>query len=541
MRGLISASEFDNDSCALLGSDIDGSDIDLDAYARRVVAAQWAPRDEAAAVRFVRDRLPAGRVMIYGAGTHTARLINALTDRPDVTILAVLDRHASGDGDFLGYPLRPPQSASATEVDHVVVAHPVWETDMIAALSDRGAPMEKLFRTYSNPAYLAEVLAPARAAVRAGVNGGVCNVIIGSAKWAIISDAELAEALPPDKTVKLHFDLADPFAASPVYHTIDLQRSYALLQEAIREIRPTTIYLRTHTATNLLGHVVRGMAPKSRLIHEMYDFACLLSDRMLFDWMGMSPEDVAGCRAAEQYSMRRSDLIVSKRAGRSWRPLLRQFTAPYRVFYGGKPPPALPGPSPRLPSSDRPIRILYAGILPKPEHLDISLSDYNFLPLLEDLAATGRFEIALYNYMHDGEAMDHLYGGYLRRFSTPALRYHRCVAYETLVRLAADFDYGWLYRDAAQEENPDVRIVVGQRFTGYVFAGLPLILDEGWESMVDLVHRHRAGLVIKAEDRDRLAEIIADADHPALVDGVRDLRAAITAHNQTVLRDIAAL
>ena len=510
--------------------------IGLDAHIHRIVMAQWAPRDEATALGFLRDRLPAGRIMIYGAGTHTERLIDVLASRADLTILAVLDRNASGEGTFHRYPLRAPRSALEADVDHVVVAHPVWEMDMIEALLRQGMPLERLFRVYSSPAYLAQVLAPSIATTFAGLDGEVRNLVIGSAKWAIVSDAELAEALPPDRTVKLHFDITDPFVASPVYRTIDLRHSYALLEAVIRHVSPTTIYLRTHIGTNLLGYAIHRMAPETRLIHELYDFAGLLSDQMLFGWMERSPEAIVACRAAERYSMHHSDLIVSKRAGRSWQSFLRQFTAPYRIFYAGK-----ASPPPRRPSPGQPIRILYAGILPKPKHLDVSLCDYNFLPLLETLAATGRFEIALYNYLHDGPDMDYLFGAYLERFSGPALRYHRCVAYETLVELAGEFDYGWLYRDATQEDNPDARIIVGQRFTGYVFAGLPQILDEGWESMADLVQRYGAGLVVADADRHRLAEIITDADHTALVAGAERLRTAMTEHNQTVLSDIAGL
>lgn len=512
--------------------------IGLDAHVHQAVTAQWAPRDEQAALRFVQDHLPAGRIMIYGAGTHTARLLDVLASRVDITILAVLDRNASGTGTFCRHPLQPPRSALQADVDHVVVAHPVWEMDMVEALLRHGVPLDRLFQVYSSPAYLAQVLAPSIDTALAALDGGIRNLVIGSAKWGIVSDAELAEALPPGQTAKLHFDPTDPFVASRTYRTVDLRHSYGLLDAVIRHVRPATIYLRTHVGSNLLGYVIRRMAPQARLIHELYDFASLLSDQMLFGWMERSPEAIAACRAAEQHSMHHSDLIVSKRAGPSWQPFLERFTAPYRIFYAGQ----APQPPSRLPPSPgRPIRILYAGILPRPELLDVSLCDYNFLPLLEALAATGRFEIALYNYLHEGSAMDHLFRGYMERFSSPALRYHRCVAYEALIELTGQFDYGWLYRDATQEDNPDARIIVGQRFTGYVFAGLPQILDEGWESMADLVRRYGAGLVVSHADRNRLADIITTADHTALVAGAKRLRSAMIEHNRTVLDDIAGL
>lgn len=125
-------------------------------------AAGYAARsithhDEAAAIDFVCTRLPAGRVMVYGAGSHTARLMSALESRSDVVITAVLDRNASNVGEFRGCALRPPNWAVSNEVDYVVVAHPAWEADMIEVLLSHGLPTEKLFQVYSRPNFATEI------------------------------------------------------------------------------------------------------------------------------------------------------------------------------------------------------------------------------------------------------------------------------------------------------------------------------------------------------------------------------------------------
>ncbi|WP_109105511.1 radical SAM protein [Azospirillum sp. TSO35-2] len=115
-----------------------------------------AQHDEASAIDFVCTSLPAGRIMVYGAGTHTARLMDALAQqRPDVSVTTVLDRNASLTGEFRGCALRPPNWAVTGEADWIVVAHPLWEMDMIEVLLSHGMATEKLFSVYSNPDFAA--------------------------------------------------------------------------------------------------------------------------------------------------------------------------------------------------------------------------------------------------------------------------------------------------------------------------------------------------------------------------------------------------
>ena len=117
-----------------------------------------ARQDETKAIDFICARLPAGRIMVYGAGTHTARLMNALTrQRPDVSIIAVLDRNASLDGEFRGCALRPPNWAVSGDADWIVVAHPLWEMDMVEVLLSHGLSTEKLFLVYSSSDFAAEM------------------------------------------------------------------------------------------------------------------------------------------------------------------------------------------------------------------------------------------------------------------------------------------------------------------------------------------------------------------------------------------------
>jgi len=254
--------------------------------------------------------------------------------------------------------------------------------------------------------------------------------------------------------------------------------------------------------------------------------------------MEFSDQAIDTSLLAELDTARRGDLVISKRREIFWPPGLGTAGAPYRHYFGGMPP-ASPSQAPPHSAADAAIRILYAGILPRPDQQSAHPSDYDFLPLLERLAADGAFQVGLYNQMHDSPDQDRSFQNYIDRYRTGHVRYHRRVPYDKLLEEATSFHFGWLCRQAGDERIPDTRLVFGQRFTGYVFAGLPVLVDPGWEAMAELTTRFGAGLVLpEAADAETVAGRIAGADLPALKRGVAALRDYMTKHNIDVLETI---
>lgn len=517
----------------LPGTAVACMDALLDAAAQRARDAFRAPRDFAAACRFLIDELGEETVLLYGAGTHSAALL-ATPVGPRVS--AIIDREGRDGLTFHGLPVLSPAQAAAAP-GRIAVAHPLWEPDMCAALADAGVVAARILKVYSNPRFAARVLADAYAHVAERIPRPVHNVVIGSGRWAVVSDVELSHALPPTSTVKLHFDFSEPFLPSLFYDTIDMSKSLALLEYSLRRLDPKVIYLRTQILTTFVVHTVRKISPGARLVHEPYDFASLMTDDVLQDWLNHGPEAVELCRLAELYSIKNSDLLVSKRSGALWNAALGPGDAPYRCYYGGMP--NTPSPAPF--AAHRPVRIIYAGILPRPEHIGRHRSDYSFLPVLEELGRARVCEVALYNFLHQGTEADEVYARYLERYAEGPMRYHRALPYDELLRVASAFDYGWLYCPMDGPGTLDRRSVVGQRFTGYIFAGLPVVIDDGWHAMCELVREYGAGIIVPGNRPDLLAAEIGRHDHAALQAGVRRLRAAMMTHNASVLDDIAAL
>lgn len=524
---------------AALRDDVDGA---LALRCREIAAQWWAPRDFGACGRFLmKETAGADRLVIYGAGTHTARLLTEVFAATPGRVVAIVDQRAAGIGAFHGLPVIAPDQLSGLSFDRLIVAHPVDEPAMIAAALAHGTPEAAITAVYSQRAFqdtvMAEEMARADEALKA-IDRPVRHVIIASAKWAIIQDDELARALPPEETLKLHYDPVDPFRPGAVYPTIDTRASLGVVRHILAQIRPETVFTRVYVQTAPLAPLVRDWVPSARHIHEMYDFAGLLGDGMLRDWMGLSRTRIETSLLAELSAARHADLVISKRAPDFWPPDRRPNPAPYALYHGG-----VLGPSPSpSPARDGVIRLLYAGIIPRWIHLPAHPGDYDFLPVLEQIAAMGGFRVDLYNYLHDGEAADPSFQEYRDRYQSGPVRYHRCVDQATLLERAAGADLGWLYRPGVAQGAMDARLVIGQRLTGYVRAGLPVILDEGWGAMADLVKQHGAGLVVpRGATPETLATLIKHADFDAARAGVRALREQMIVDNLATLDMISRL
>jgi FlaA1/EpsC-like NDP-sugar epimerase len=114
-----------------------------------VEVERWhgAPRDEATLARYVREHLPAGRIALYGAGSHSRLLLRLLARRPDITIVVIVDRRADAIGEFEGHPVTATVPDAA--IDYVLAAHTSYEGEMARALMAQGVPADRILCLYA--------------------------------------------------------------------------------------------------------------------------------------------------------------------------------------------------------------------------------------------------------------------------------------------------------------------------------------------------------------------------------------------------------
>lgn len=495
-----------------------------------------APRDEPAARRFLIETLPAGRLCLYGAGSMSARLLGWLVERPDIEVVAVIDRNAATLGRFHDRPVVTPMEWARVPFDRVLVAHPLHEPDMIATLRAAGLPAERILPLYDHPEFAAAALPAHRARIADALTAPVRHCIVGSSHLTTIPDEVLSRLLPAADTMLLYFSPYERFRTSPVYPTVDLASSTTLLAEALQQLAPDVVVLRTTSHLAFLAPFIMRILPDAVLLHDFYDFSNLLPNSLLHGWLAMSPAQVAIGRLAEYYSLRSADLVVSKRDGPWWDRMLAPTTRPYVSFFPGTAPALQPHAGP--PKRDgEPWHVLYAGILLQPKPGEYA-GDYNFLPLFETLSASGRFRFDLYNSAHADPTQDPAFQHFIERYPAAPMAYHRRVSYPEVHALSRNCHFGWLYREGGGEVSYDAATAIPARCLGYLNAGLPVILDDKWGYLEDLILRHHAGVILPQGEAARLPEILAACDLERLRAGAVSLLRFCLEHNEAAITEI---
>ena len=502
------------------------------------------PRDIGIARQFIRDHLPSGRIYVYGAGLHSENIIDILRRRDNLEVLGFLDRDAERLKTFYGYEVLTPERIVERDFDYVLISYPRIEATMIDRLRQLGVPDTKIYTIYSAPAFIASAVAEQFSKIERFLDGRrFDHIIVRSGIHEVVPDSVLVELFPPETTLAIHIGPAKLTVATSCFLTIDVQGCAALTTRIVKALLPKTIYLSTAQEFELFYFPIRCAAPDARLIHEIYDFFSLIPE----DWikLGINAGDrlIELMRLSNYFSSQDSQMIVSKRAGREWDEVCRSFRAPYLFVYPGigSSESMDLDESARKNLEDGPVHILYAGVQVPPHFHIYKRSDYNFLPLMEEMVEKADITIDIFNSGHSYEINDQAFRDYLDRYTKPPMTYHRRIPFDNLIRRMPNYHFGWLCLPPRERDLADQQVVICNRFSAYIYGGLPTIVDAEWHFIASLVTEYGAGLVIKDADADKVLRAIHDCDYQALLHGTARLREHMWQHNEITKQSLCRL
>jgi hypothetical protein len=490
-----------------------------------------APRDPALVENFLNHQVPEGRLLVYGAGTHTPFVLELLQRHRRITIVGIVDRMGEQLRTFQGYDVFTPQEIAGLAYDHILLSHGTYEDEMLETLLTLGVPMERIIPIYIHPAFHDLAKQAAFQHFNRFKGRHIDTLIVSCTPTVVVPDWELSAIFPPDRTVNLHFGRPDSFDPSGPFETLDLHESLHELARIIQDTRPKTVYIRSIIYKNYLGYWIKQRFPKIKVIHELYDHAIIWRDHDLERLFGLTKRTIARLRLTEYAGAQVCDLIVSKRGGPDWASVLEGSTAPYRLFF------------PMMQDIGAPVDpnstgLIYAGFLPAPAFLAQFKNGYDFLPIMREVCDKRGIQASLYNAAHLGPDADRIYAAYIDAYRDGPLKYCRRLPYEALLREMGRFAYGWLC-DRVHEFQADRHVGICNRWTGYVSAGLPVVMDADWRLMADLTRSYNAGLVVERAESDLIARAMDEADHEELRLGSRHLRTHLLRHNAETCAAIA--
>lgn len=502
----------------------------------RIERFHGARRDPALLQAFVQE-LPAGRILVHGTGTHSDILLPLIRARRGLEVIGFVDRRAESLGDVAGLPVLSPTQAAFSSADYILLSHTSYEMEMGESLLAAGVAPARIVPIYAHPRYRA--IATHRAdddleRLISDLDGRpIDTVVVTCSPTVVVDDHDLAAVADPARTLQIYAGREDGTALESPFETVSISESLDLLKALLLRLQPARIYVRSILYKNFLGMLIRHWLPQTVIVHELYDYAACWPDADLTALFGLSATSIRLLRLAEFHSGQSMDLVLSKRGGAGWEQVQTRCSAPYRLHY-----PAVRDGAVRDGDNGGGPDFVYAGFLPAPSFLRHYTSAYNFLPILTALCAAGGWTADIYNSAHVAGAGDGVYADYLRDYADGPVRYRRRLPYETLLDMIGHGGYGWL-ADHHSGFYVDRHVGICNRWTGYLSAGLPVVLDSGWTLMADLVRSFDAGLVPESLDTGTLLPLLQAADRQRLAQGARRLRSHLLAHNAAT-QDILA-
>ena len=539
------------------------SDSEFVQFERQVaqhMASNFAvPRQPESVISCLVQELPGGSYLIYGAGSHSRLLLKALRNREDIEVLGIIDRRAPALDWFEGLAVFTQAEAARLGADRLIVAHPLREGEMLAALDTSVWAPESILTVYSNPELASQLVAEVREQMETHLQslGPRRHVILATSDscWQVVPDRVLNLAMPAEDTVRLYFGLPQNFSHSEIYTTLDLSLCETLLRLVLDRIVPETVYVQTSIqwSNQYLSAYVRHFCPQSTIIHEIYDWGTFFSDELLREGWGFDRHTIALNQFSERYVLGRGLAVICKNGGAIWDDFVSEASERVARFFpnvdasssAGKAFAARQGDDGALLDQgtplkkQKPLRFVFAGTLPPPSDFQGSatIAEFDLMPYFEKITTEVTAEIHIFNNGHQDEALDGVYQEYLERYAHGPVRYHRRVPLEELQEVLGQFDAGWLFlnHEAPETIADNASISIPNKFTGYLSAGLPVVVISSCEYIGQLVSKYEAGCVIDPGRMDQLIEIISRNDWSRYRRGAQRLLEMMQKENEQVL------
>ena len=508
-----------------------------------------APRDQDLAFEMCRDVLDQfDNVLIYGGGLHTQHLYKTLTPAQKTKIAGVIDRRPATVRGLDDVPVVTIENASSLNFDNVLIAHPVRELDMEADLKDAGFGDKNLIKIYGQEAYSAKSLAKHSSEItKDAVIREPDYVVLDTIgmTWQLLDDESLTTILPPEKTVKLYQGRPEHTPPSGPYHMIDMRQSVAVLINVLKKLQPKVVFLRTTVQlnTDIFAVLVKEILPDAHLIHEFYDGALVFSGDYMCSGWGYSDETVQLALQADVYSFCNSDTVLYKNGSDLWDPFLSYAQGEHFLYYPLMAPKLLDSTPPPAPD-DGPLRIIYAGSIHPPGAFEgnSAFNWANVRPFFDKIVETPGVAFTLYNNLHRGQDNDELYADFLDRYADGPITYNRGVPFDVLMQDCPNHHYGWtaFYRPKGEELPLIDKVTTHNKLTGYILAGVPVIVTDYFTHVAGLIEDFNAGFVVTSEEIADLGARLNWDDYRRHKEGALKLRAYMLEHNVEILEHLQA-
>lgn len=365
--------------------------------------------------------------------------------------------------------------------------------------------------------------------------------------WLVVDEAALAAALPPETTIRLYFGPPGKMEASAFYPSFDVRRCLPLLLGLLRELAPSSVYVRgsAQFKSEHLGAAVKACLPGLFLTFEVYDYAGMFDDACLEAW-GYSRELGEVNRDAEAFLGAHADYLIDKTPGEEWERAAGDLIRPPRSAYFPTLGTACPDPLPQPPRLPGPFRILCAGSMPyfRNYHPGAGFPDWAYQNIIDPIVLLGGeadMSVDIFNASHD-PLLDHwpAFGGYQGLFDPRRVSYHPRIPLAEVSARVPSYDFGmFLFTASSVPVDYPLQQSLPNRCMSYIQGNLPLIVNREMRCLAGLVERFGAGIVLGSTEVAELPARIRAADLAGMRRGAEAMHRHLVQRNRETMRAFA--
>ncbi len=480
-----------------------------------------APKDILLVSQFVTEQIRSfQKIIIYGAGTHTAALLENLSINARQKICYILDKYPKGRC-FSVPVIRPEELLSINcEYDQIVLSHYDYEGSMHNTLLDIGIDDKKILPIYTNPEYLEYALGNHELPELLSVLKHEVPVIVFLSlrpTRKIFSEVGLHILKNIADMVAVNLDMGRDITTDPDAYDIsyDCKRSLIILCDAIKLVRPDIIYVHDQIETYYLFiPLLKSCFPDIKIIWEPYDILRLMLDdyKILSEDKGLSEEEIDFLTSNENASLMLADGIVYKDVGVLAEKLMQEISNGSTLQYNQYLSKEHIASNKNTKKYSKPYKLVYAGSLDTSGQENVFTGDNYLVNPFENLLSQG-LHLHLYINCTTSE-LESLYEDYhplLQSYSSfkmmPRLEMNRLIR-----ALEGKYHYGIQIgrcnKEILRVNRRRYQSTFSAKLWSYLFAGLPVIVNQELVGMAEFVNRYGIGLVVSCHDYAQLGNVI---------------------------------
>jgi len=507
-------------------------------YKLPFLSSPWALKQRVH--EMVRELLEKGkrRLLIYGAGEHTKRLINDV-DFSGIDLLGIVDKHRFGDHPFLGHTVFAPADIPSMAPDAVLISSQSFEDEIYQEISSlqnsHGIEVLKIYEE-SYFSLLREHIPRLRTEIQSDLEGySGKKVVIYVAHIPLFSTVRQSVHLRQNNfaTILLASDSAIDSSFLNRYFDRVYLCSFIEILNIISSLRPSLYHVSNETAQTYYLPVVAKLFSPVPVVCEFYDIRTLYmtyEDEVSF--RGKEITDMI--HATERFSFEKMDGILYKNSPEIEDILKSKYdlketammefqsypapdffakSSPYHQKKGGK-------------------RLVFAGGIPPsplPAHF---FGDFQIIGLCRELLNQGP-EIHVYSrpfYNNHLELDDYVQ----LAEEHPRFYFNAGFLPDKITEEISPYDFGMLiffFPSILRIQGEHIRTAIATKLFTYLEAGLPILVSEELVYMASLVKSQGLGIVCSREEIKNINATIGKYNYQHLRENVLKYRQRFSMKN----------